>query len=380
MRSVAVCGEKVKELSGPGAGLQTVEVEGVPVTFGLIDSRPPAFKPRDPSFRDQVLVRVRGFSCNYRDRAIMFGALRRGAANSFYPVGSEFVAEVVEAGDGVEEFETGDRVIGDNHYVGAGASPYRPPGGIPTNQASKEYQVFHRAKLMKVPPEMPDEVAAAFSLGYQTAYCMVRKLGVAEGSNVLVTGARSNTSLFVVAALRKYGVHVYATTTSAGPAGALSEAGVRELIRIERRPESPEVTPGQMPELMEAAARAGGFDYVIDPFFDVHLPLAVATMRPGGKYITCGIAEQLAGLVEARTSYRLPDLKQLFSLSLINNYQFITSCLGLTGDLAAALRDYEAGLLGVTIDSVHRGPQVGEFFRRTYAARDRLGKVVYLYD
>lgn len=61
---------------------------------------------------------------------------------------------------------------------------------------------------------MPDVVAAAFSLGAQTAYSLVRKLNLASGENVLITSARSNTALFAIRALRRYSVNVYATSTS----------------------------------------------------------------------------------------------------------------------------------------------------------------------
>jgi hypothetical protein len=55
------------------------------------------------------------------------------------------------------------------------------------------------------------------------------------------------------------------------------------------------------------------------------------------------------------------------------------NCLGVTDDLTAALQDYEAGLIDVTLDSVHRDGAIDDFFRRTYVATDRLGKVVYEY-
>lgn len=88
---------------------------------------------------------------------------------------------------------------------------------------------------------------------------------------------------------------------------------------------------------------------------------------------------QLEGLTEQTFDYKLPSVSQLFVISVMNNYQFLTNCLGLTEDLAEALDDYRAGLLDVTIDSVHQGEHVGSFFERTYSAKDRVGKVVYQY-
>ncbi len=63
-----------------------------------------------------------------------------------------------------------------------------------------------------------------------------------------------------------------------------------------------------------------------------------------------------------------------------HNIHLIGNFLGQAEDLAQAIRDYNAGLLNVTIDSVFRGNQVAAFFDRTYNTRDRFGKVVYCYS
>ncbi len=378
MRSVAVCGNKVDELVGANCCIETVSIDGVAVPFGLIPyTRPPEFKRTDPNFNHSVLVRVRAFSCNFRDKAILLSIFKQGIENSFYSVGSEFVAEVIEVGEEVQDIRPGDKVVGNNHYEGMNLNFAGAPGGIPTNQASKEYQVFHQAKLFKVPREMPDAVAAAFSVGCQTVYALIRKLDIADGANVLVTSAKSNTSLFAIAALRKRNVNVYATSTSDAFATEIKNMGVRELIKLGS--DAGGGPPGFPAQLRELAQSVGGFHYMIDPFFDMHLPLALGLMAPGGKYITCGLVSQLEGLTEQTFDYKLPSVKKLFAISGMNNYQFLTSCLGLTEDLTAALDDYKAGLLDVTIDSVHRGDQVAGFFQRTYSARDRFGKVVYQY-
>src|SRR4051812_4558042 len=104
MRNVAVCGKKVKDLMPANKSICDVKLEGVPITFGLIPTAPPEFNPLDPQNSQSVLVKVKAFSCNYRDRAIIFMALRQRLENSFYPVGSEFVAEVVAVGAEVNRF------------------------------------------------------------------------------------------------------------------------------------------------------------------------------------------------------------------------------------------------------------------------------------
>ena len=96
--------------------------------------------------------------------------------------------------------------MGDNHYIGGYRTAAGVREGVPTNAAASEFEVFHPTKLIRLPPEMSYEAAAAFSLGAQTAYSMARKLELAPGMNILVTAAKSNTALFSISVLRACGV------------------------------------------------------------------------------------------------------------------------------------------------------------------------------
>lgn len=79
--------------------------------------------------------------------------------------------------------------------------------GLSTQRASAELQVHQRAKLMKIPAAMPLAEAAAFSVGAQTAYSIIRRLAPARGAHIAVTAASSNTSLFLIKALVARGHH-----------------------------------------------------------------------------------------------------------------------------------------------------------------------------
>lgn len=379
MRSVAVCGSRVRELLPANKTIEAVKIKGVPVSFGLLEVPPPRFDPDDPRLRPYVLVRVRAFSCNFRDLGVIFKALQLGGDNSFHAVGSEFVAEVVAAGADVTDLAVGERVIGNNCYLGEGVECDGAPGGLPTNEGSKEYLILHRQKVCRIPEKMPDAVAAAFSVGYQTVYAIVRKLDIREGARVLVTSARSNTSLFAINALRARGARIFAATSSTSHAGAFEGMGVEELIEVDLSPRESSARGNAFERLGRVSGRVGGFDCVIDPFFDLHLPLALNFLRPAGKYATCGLASTADELAGNRVALPMPSLREVMLRSIMMNYQLIPSCLGATEDLRAALRDYEAGVVDVPVDSVHRGGEVGAFFRRTYCDPERFGKVVYEY-
>lgn len=374
MRNVAICGSGVRRLLPGNRSLADLQIEGVGLTCGLIVTRGPAFDPRAPENRRKVLLKVRGFSCNFRDLNFILATARKGSAESFFVVGSDLVGEIVEVGSQVTRFVAGDRVISDNHYTGSGVG--RVPEGVLTNNASKEFQIVHEDKLARIPDELPDEVAAAFSIGAQTTYSMIRKLAPRPGSTILVTAAKSNTSLFAINALRQHDVRVYATSTSRRHEEELRGLGVRELIVLDSQPAS----LIEHERVRRIVSEVGLFDYVFDPYFDLHLPMVVDVIAPQGKYITCGLRAQFQPGGGAAAEPRAAELKGVLVPVMVKNLQLIGNCIGLTEDLEAALRDYAAGSLRVSLDSVYGGDEVGAFFERTYNSADRFGKVVYLYN
>ena len=73
------------------------------------------------------------------------------------------------------------RVMANNSYP---AEQPGIPGGLPGNNLSRELEIIPAAKLARIPDNMSDVEAAAFSIGAQTTFSMVRKLAIAAGSIV----------------------------------------------------------------------------------------------------------------------------------------------------------------------------------------------------
>lgn len=374
MKNFAVCGERVKELLPDNDSIEMVEIKGQPVTCGIIATEAPHFDSRSPEFETQVLLRVRAFSCNYRDMNLIFSALKKGPGESFYSIGSEFVGEVIEIGKKVTSVKVGDRVIGDCFYHGGGRTPAIQ--GVVTNHASKEYQIVHASKVIRIPDPMPDDVAASFTIGAQTTYSMVRKLNLEPEANVLVTAAKSNTSLFAINALRAQGINVYATTTSPQHGDKLQQLGIKQLFVVD--PSLDNFLKHE--QIRDVVIETGGFDGVIDPFFDIHLPRVLDVMGPGAKYITCGLHEQYQKVIGQTTSYPPVSMKTVLLKAMFKNLHIIGNCIGTTSDLQRALDDYSSESLPVLVDSTFTGKQAGAFLDRTYNSGDRFGKVVYQYD
>ncbi len=374
MRNLVVFGTQTSPFAQPRAAFQSVVIDQVPLRCGIVHTDAPGFDPRAPENRHRVLVRVKSFSCNYRDKGCCF-SLQAFPAHRFSAIGSEFGAEVVAVGPEVERLRPGDRVISNHHYTGGTRREgYRE--GVVSNQSSREYQVFHERKLLAMPANMPFEVAGAFSINAQTAYGMVRRMGVRPGDRVLVTSAKSNTSLFIIGALRKHGVSVYASTSSAAFAPRIAELGVEETILLEGGGECFRESEA----VDEVAARIGGFDHVFDPFYDVHLEKSIEVLAPFGKYITCGLVGQNPNSTRASGLRRATRWDQVMLNCSIKNLSIIGNCIGLDEDLEQALADYGDGLYDTVIDSVYTGDEAGAFLDRTFNDRDRFGKVVFRYN
>jgi NADPH:quinone reductase-like Zn-dependent oxidoreductase len=344
-------------------GGQRCVLEGIALGCGVIETPDPAFDPEAPGNEPLVLVRKRGFALNYRDRPFILGVALQAPAGSFAAVGSEFVGEVVACGAAVEALRPGDRVIGNGAYPDSGVPGVLP--GLAGNSQSKELQVVHAAKLLRIPQGLADAVAAGFSVGAQTAFSMIRKLELEPGARVLVTGGRSNTSLFAIHALKALPqVEVCASTTSAFSEERLRALGLAGVVRVD--PEAPDF--------------AGGFDAVIDPFADVHMAASIQALRVGGRYVTCGFQDQVSHLVPGTSRASAPPpLKEFLTQLIVKNIRIIGNCLGSTADLQAAIEAHASGRFPVLVDRVFSGGDAAGFLDRTYNAPDRFGKVVYLY-
>lgn len=379
--ALGICGAGYRAASAalgePEPVVDSLTIEGYEVQCGFFRARTHAFEP-EGAHRESVLVETRAFSCNYRDKALILRMANLPLDRSFYPIGSELCGTVAAVGTAVTDLSVGDRVLVDGYWA-SGPKPW----GLPTNHASRTRQILPARKLMRIPDAMGDAEAAAFSIGAQTSFGMVRRTGVAEGSRVLVTGGSSNTSLFLLRAARLAGGEVSATTTSAAKAETLRSLGAANVFVVE---------PGDGPFARDAAFAGvvedtGGFDVVLDPFADLYLRRVVSVMALGGRYASCGFERQFppAGTPLAEPVDQPVLGTEAFHVVMTRNLQVLGNCLGTTDDLAGALAVWEAGDLPVTLDSVFERPagsppaSAGAFLARTYLEPDRLGKVVYRY-
>lgn len=372
MRNLVVRGRAGDSATVDVVRQDVVPIAGVDVTFALINQPDLEFDPAAPENRERVLVRTRAFSLNFRDKAIILRLAQGGGTP--IGIGSEFVAEVLACGAAVDDLRVGDRVIANPAYPFSGAADAAP--GVPTDSAAQELQSFHRAKVHRIPPEMSDEVGAAFSIGAQTSYSMLRRLALKEHEHVLVTAAASNTSLFALRALKNLPVKIYALTSSARHRARIEAIGVERVLEVDLRKDE----LADHPEIADLARRIGGFNAVIDPFADIYLPRVLSVMALHGRHITCGLYDQYLQMVGEPFPYPSRSAALLLFTLVTRNLRIIGNCLGQRADLTRGIDEFQQGRFDVVLDSIHRGHEIAAFVDRSYNAADRFGKVVYAYE
>lgn len=141
-----------------------------------------------------------------------------------YPVdlpsglGIEAAGHVMSLGDGVSDYEVGDRVA----YMGPGLGAYATHRAMPA------------AALFKLPDAICDETAAAAIVKAATVEGLVERCaGVSEGDTVLVHAAAGGVGLIMVQWLAALGVEVIGTVSSEAKAQLARDAGCDHVVRYD---------------------------------------------------------------------------------------------------------------------------------------------------
>src|ERR1041385_8005765 len=126
---------------------------GGPENLVLEEVAPPVPGP------GQALVKVNAASLNFPDLLLVAGKYQLKPPLPFVP-GLEVSGIVESIGAGVEGFKRGDRVLAQTEM-----------GGV------AEFALAPATAVQRIPDQMSDEEAAAFSLVYQTSYFALKHRG-----------------------------------------------------------------------------------------------------------------------------------------------------------------------------------------------------------
>ena len=190
--------------------------------------------------RGELLLKIRAVSLNYRDVAIPLGRYVRDSNSGLVPC-SDAAAEVVEVGEGVDDYRPGDRVV----------SLFQPRwfGGPPPATANAdsygsgqdgwlaEYKVVSRESVVPIPADMSDEQAATLPCAGVTAWnALGGPTPIRAGQTVLTLGS-GGVSVFALQLAKLLGARVIATTSSNQKAQTLQSLGADDVINYRDDPE-----------------------------------------------------------------------------------------------------------------------------------------------
>jgi zinc-binding alcohol dehydrogenase/oxidoreductase len=302
----------------------------------------------------EVVVDLRAAAFNRRDRWVWTAP---GYCELPVTLGSDGAGVVSAVGEGVDGVRPGDEVVFDPTLNWGESEEHPTPQfdilGAPTDGTFAERVVVPAANVAAKPARLGWEDAAALNLGGLTAWrATVTCAGVGPGRTILVTGAGSGVSTFVIQIAVAHGARVFVTSSTDGKlsrARALgAEAGASYL-----EPDWPD----------RIRALAGGrLDAAVDSYGGPSWDGALKTLRTGGALVSFGDTsgpETTLTTDEVYWQWR----------------RVIGTSMGSPREYRALLAHVEGARWRPVIDTVFPLEQFDAAVRRL-GAGDRFGKVV----
>jgi len=161
----------------------------------------------------EVLIAIEATGVNYADAIMVAGRYQTRPPLPFSP-GLEAAGIVAACGTGVTRFRPGDRVMA-----------LLAHGGMAEMAVAAENDTF------PMPPGMPFDVAAGFTVPYISAHVAIRWLGRLEpGETLLVLGAGGGVGLAAVEIGKAMGARVIAAASSEDKLAAARERGADSTV------------------------------------------------------------------------------------------------------------------------------------------------------
>jgi NADPH:quinone reductase-like Zn-dependent oxidoreductase len=188
---------------------------------------------------NDVLMRVRASSLNYRDLMVLKGGGRGPTKLGVIPL-SDGAGEVEAVGDRVTRVRVGDRIAGCFHPRWYGG-PIKPEYltdrlGANLDGMLAEYAVLSEEALVQVPSHLSFEEDATLPCAAVTAWvALTGHRRVAAGDTILTLGS-GGVSVFALQFARILGARVIATTSTADKAERLKALGASEVINYTETP------------------------------------------------------------------------------------------------------------------------------------------------
>jgi len=239
--------------------------------------------------RQQVLVKMRAASINYRDLLMIRGMYSRNLPLPLIPF-SDGAGEVAAIGDGVTRWKPGDRVMSaffQNWISGpiTDAAAKSALGGA-IDGVLAEYVALHEEGLVAMPERLSFEEGATLPCAALAAWNALNTGGFTCGETVLTLGA-GGVSVFAVQFGKAAGARLIGTSSSDEKLKRLKEMGATEGINYKRAPDWDK-------EVLELTG-GRGVDRVIEVGGAGTLVKSLKAVRVGGHISLIGVLTGQSG-------------------------------------------------------------------------------------
>lgn len=236
--------------------------------------------------RGEIKVRVHAVSLNYRDLAMVLGKYPVAHCKGLIPT-SDGAGEVIEVGEGVDDFKVGDRVMGIFHPRWFGgrmpASVNRYGYGSEIDGWLTEQKVVSEEWVVRIPDSLTYEEAATLPCAALTAWsALTGGAPLRSGSTVLTQGT-GGVSIFAIALAKALGATVIATTSSAGKAERLRQLGADQVINYREE--------GLWGEAARVLTGGVGVDCVVEVGGPGTMAQSLRAVRYGGEIACIGFLD-----------------------------------------------------------------------------------------
>lgn len=242
----------------------------------------------------QLLVRVRACAINYPDVLIIEDKYQFKPPRPFAP-GGEIAGTVERAGEGVEGWAEGERLIA---MLGH--------GGL------AEKVVVAAAAAQRLPEGRSFEEGSALILTYATTiHALLDRGQLKQGETLLVLGAAGGVGLAAVELGKAYGARVVAAVSSEEKAEAARAAGADSTLVYPRGPFDKDGARALAQQFKEAVG-PNGADLVYDPVGGDYTEAALRAIAWGGRLLVIGFPAGIARLPLNLTLLKSCDVRGVF--------------------------------------------------------------------
>jgi NADPH:quinone reductase-like Zn-dependent oxidoreductase len=236
---------------------------------------------------DQILVRTKAVSLNYRDKLMIEDKYLRPVVYPLVP-GSDLAGEVVAVGSGVSRFKAGDQVV----------SIFRPKWlrGVPSSEATHgtlggplpgvlaEYVLLSEQGALAYPDYLTPAEASTLPVAAVTAWVALFTHGnLNPGETVLLQGS-GGVSLFALQLAVAHGARVFITSRSPAKIARLKQLGAAGVIDTS--------TNAAWDEAVLRLTDGRGADHIVDVVGGDTVPLSIHAAAWGGHVALIGIMDQ----------------------------------------------------------------------------------------